>query len=166
MNGSYNAGMPFPPSFFSICWPYGKDSKALGDEETKMEGPKVPGSLCGGKLCTDRMPTLEFASFFSFLKPLKLWDLFVIATSINLTNTSTYLYVIQREIYTFFNSGKRRKNIFRRNIFWSSKTVRKEWYCMFWKNVQILGSWITLIFKYILSSRFNTSDICQFICFF
>lgn len=55
---------------------------------------------------------------------------FVIATNINIANTYTYFYVLQREIYTFFNSGKRRKKTYLRGIYSDSlfnfKTVCNE----------------------------------------
>lgn len=56
---------------------------------------------------------------------------FLIATNINIANTYTYFYVLQREIYTFFNSGKRRKKyIYLRGIYSDSlfnfKTVCNE----------------------------------------
>lgn len=80
----------------------------------EMEGPE---SVRGGDLCTVRNAYIGVCTFF-FLRPLKLWDLFVIATSTNLTKPQTYFIVLQREIYTFLNSIKRReKNIYKRKIF-------------------------------------------------
>lgn len=56
-----------------------------------MEKPRVPKSLCGRKLCTDRNACVYFEVYiffsFSFLKLPELQDPFVTVTGINPTDT-------------------------------------------------------------------------------
>lgn len=100
----------FSSSFFSPSTDLWKGFQSPGRwRSLRWKDPESLNHYVEESCVQTGVPTLEYASFFSFLKPLKLSDLFVLATSINLTNIYTYLYVFQREMYTFFNSGKRRK---------------------------------------------------------